>query len=62
MRFENVDHEERDLAVVVVVELVEGGNLPPEGWSSVAAEDQDDRRVSRERGELDAIGLVEFEK
>ena len=62
MRFQNVDHEERDFAVVVVIELVEGGNLPPEGRSSVAAEYQDDRRVGGEGGELDAISFVEFEE
>ena len=62
MRFKNVDHEERDFAVVVVIELVEGGNLPPEGRSSVAAEDQDDGRASGEDGELHAIGFVELEE
>ena len=62
MRFKNIDNQEGDFAVVVVVELVEGGNLPPEGRSSVAAEDEDDGRVSRERGELHAIGFVEFEE
>ena len=60
MRFQNVDNQEGDFAVVVVGELVEGGNLPPEGRSSIAAEDEDDGRVSREGGELDAIGFIEF--
>ena len=40
MRLQNVDHEKRNLAVVLIVEFVEGRNLPPEGWSSVASEDQ----------------------
>jgi len=43
MRFKNVDHEKSDLAVVLIIELVEGGNLPPERWSGVAAEDEYDR-------------------
>jgi hypothetical protein len=38
MRFGNVDDQESNLALVLIVELVEGGNLPPEGWSSVTAE------------------------
>jgi hypothetical protein len=43
MCFENVDGEEADAIVVVVVELVEGRNLPPVGRSRVTAEDEDDR-------------------
>lgn len=43
MRFKNVDHEKSDLAAVLIIELVEGGNLPPERWSGVAAEDEYDR-------------------
>ena len=42
MRLDDVDDQERYLLVVLVIELVEGGNLPPEGRSSVAAEDKDD--------------------
>lgn len=42
MRLSNVDHEERDLILILMVELVEGRNLPPERWSGVAAEDEHD--------------------
>jgi len=59
MRFENVNGEEADAVVVVVVELVEGRNLPPVGRSGVAAEDEDDRLLCVERRELDARGFVE---
>jgi hypothetical protein len=38
MRFCDVHNQKADLALVLIVELVEGGNLPPEGWSSVTAE------------------------
>src|SRR5438876_2969567 len=40
MRFGDVHHQEPDLALIPLVEFVEGGNLPPEGRSSVAAEDE----------------------
>jgi len=61
MGFENVDGQEADFSVVVVVELVEGGNLPPEGRSSVAAEDEDDGLPGGKLGELDALAFVEFQ-
>jgi len=38
----DVNHQERDAAAVLLVELIEGGNLPPEGRSSVAAEHEND--------------------
>jgi hypothetical protein len=60
--FQDVDHQEGDLAVVVVCELVESGNLPPEGRSSVAAKDKDDRFLGGESGELNAVALVELEQ
>jgi hypothetical protein len=37
MRLHNIDNQERDLSAVLVVKFVEGGNLPPEWRSSVAA-------------------------
>jgi hypothetical protein len=60
--FEDVDRQERDLAVIVVVEFVESGNLPPEGRSSVAAEDEDNWLLGGERGELDGLALIELEE
>ena len=62
MRFDDVDDQERDLLVVLVIELVEGGNLPPEGRSSVAAEDEDDGSFGGECGKLDALALVELQQ
>jgi len=43
MRLGNVDNQKCDLASVLFVEFVEGRNLPPEGWSGVAAEYQHNR-------------------
>ena len=40
MRFRNVDNQERDLISILLVELVEGGSLPPEGRSGVTSEDE----------------------
>ena len=45
VRFGDVDHEESDLACILFVELVKGGNLPPEWRSSVAPKDQHHRLV-----------------
>jgi hypothetical protein len=59
---QDVDHQEGDLAVVLVCELVESGNLPPEGRSSVAAENENDRSPGGKSRELDAVGFVEFEQ
>jgi hypothetical protein len=42
MGLKDVDGVEIDLPLVLLRKLVQGGNLPPEGWSSVAAEDEDD--------------------
>jgi hypothetical protein len=60
MGFEDVDREEGDLLTVLIVELVEGRNLPPEGRSGVAAEDQNDGLM--EGGQLDAVGLIQFQE
>ena len=38
VRLGDVHHEKRDFASILIVEFVEGRNLPPEGRSSVAAE------------------------
>jgi hypothetical protein len=39
----NVYHQERDLLSILLIELVEGRNLPPKRRSSVASEYQDNR-------------------
>jgi hypothetical protein len=48
VRFENVDDEEGDAMAVLIEELVEGGNLPPERRSSVTAEDEHNRLLGSE--------------
>jgi len=60
MGLKNVDDQERDLAAVLVVELVEGRNLPPERRSSVAAEHQHDRLFRGQSRQLDRLGFVEL--
>ena len=47
MRFGDVDNQKRNLAAVLAVELVEGGNLPPERRSSIAPENEHDRLMLR---------------
>ena len=42
VRFANVNRVERNLVLILRVQIVEGGNLPPEWRSGVAAEDEDD--------------------
>ncbi len=49
MRLRDVDDKERDLLPVLVIQLVEGGNLPPERRSSIAAEHEHDRLPRRQR-------------
>ncbi len=58
MRLEDVDGVEGDLIFVLIVELVEGRNLPPEGRSGVAAKDEHDRLFAAERTELHVSGLI----
>jgi len=48
MGFEYVHGVERDAIAVLLVEFVEGGNLPPERRSGVAAEDQHYRLLRRQ--------------
>ena len=40
VRFRDVHHQKCDLAAVLLVEFVEGGDLPPERRSGVASKDQ----------------------
>src|SRR5664279_1847839 len=56
MRFQNVHRVERHLASILLVELIEGRNLPPERRSGVAAEDQHNR-LATQRRKLN-LGLV----
>jgi len=43
MSFKNVDSVEVDLALVLLGQLVQGGNLPPKRRSGIAAENENDR-------------------
>ena len=58
VRFQDVDGIELNAILVLIVELVESGNLPPEGRSSVAAEHEHHRLLRDEGGELDRAGFV----
>ena len=51
--FEDIDGVEVDFPFVLFREFVEGGNLPPKGRSSVAAEDEDYGFLGPEGGELE---------
>jgi hypothetical protein len=52
MRFQDIDRVERNLASILFIQLVEGGNLPPEGRSGVAPKHQH-HRPSAQRRKLD---------
>jgi len=63
VRFGDIDDEKSNFVFIVLVELIEGGNLPPEGWSSVASEDEYDRALLRgELGDANLCGLVELDQ
>src|SRR5579872_5445200 len=49
MCLENVDHQERHSVSILIVELVEGRNLPPKWRSSVTSEHQHDGLFRSER-------------
>src|SRR5712672_853854 len=58
MRFKNVDREKTHAASILFVEFVEGGNLPPEGRSSVAPEYQHHWSARIQRRECKVRTLV----
>lgn len=61
--FLDVDDVEVDAIAVLAIELVEGGNLPPEGRSSIAAEDEDNGFGGELGRESDAaFAVVGFEQ
>jgi hypothetical protein len=43
VRFGDIHNQKVYLALVLLIELVESGDLPPEGRSRVAAKDENDR-------------------
>ena len=52
VRLKNVDRVEPNLVLVLLGELVQGGNLPPKWRSGIAPEDEDDRIRRPERAQL----------
>lgn len=50
--FKDIDGVKTNLAFVLLRQFVQGGNLPPKGRSSVAAEHQDDRLLRPKRCQL----------
>jgi hypothetical protein len=60
--FRDVHDQECHTVLVLVVELVEGGNLPPEGRSGIAAEQQHHWLLLVQGRELDRAGLVHGSK
>jgi hypothetical protein len=49
MRFINVNNIESDMIAILLVKLVERGNLPAKGRSSVAAKDEHHRLLAAKR-------------
>ena len=62
MRFLDINQKEFYLILVLFIEAVESGNLPPKRRSGIAAEDQHDRLLSTQRGKLDGILIVKLLK
>ena len=60
MRLGDIDDQKRNFVLILIVELVEGGNLPPERRSSVAAENHDDRLCFVQFGQANGAGFVEL--
>jgi hypothetical protein len=59
MRFLDIDDVEGNAVPVVIVEPVEGGNLPPKGWSRIASEDQDLGALAEFAGKLHEAASIE---
>jgi hypothetical protein len=60
VRLGDVDDQESRPAPILLVKLVEGGNLPPKRRSGVAAKDQNHGLLLVEERKLNALTLVEF--
>jgi hypothetical protein len=55
MRFKDVQGIESDLVLVLLSQLVQGGNLPPEGRSGITPEDEDSGLVRPKGCQLDRL-------
>jgi hypothetical protein len=62
MRFGDIDHQKSHTILVLLIEFVEGRNLPPEWRSSVTAENQNDRLLFIQGGKLNPVGLVHLKQ
>jgi len=60
MRFLDINQEEFYLILVLLIEAVKSGNLPPERRSGITAEDQHNRLFSTKRRELDGILVIKL--
>jgi len=59
----DIDDQESDFASILLVEFIQGGNLPPEGRSGVTAKDQDHRlSLGSEFRKLHHGALVELQQ
>ena len=58
----DIDDKKIDLIAVLAVELIEGGNLPPKGRSSIAPEDEHHGLAGETLGKPDAVvAIIGFE-
>jgi hypothetical protein len=63
VRLADLNDIERGAILVLLVEFIEGGNLPPEGRSGVAAEDEDYGFLAAQRRQLEmALVVGAFER
>jgi hypothetical protein len=62
MRFCDVNNEKSNLPAVLLVEFIEGRDLPPKRRSGVAAEYQDHRLTLIQDGELNSFTFVQLEQ
>jgi len=60
MSFRNVNRQEAHPIAILFVKLVQGGNLPPEGRSSVAAEDEHNRLSLVQVSEPNVSAFIDF--
>ena len=58
MRLGDVDHRESDLISVLLIELVEGGSLPPKWGSGITPEYEHDRLLLVQRREFNGSALI----
>jgi hypothetical protein len=55
----DVNNEERDSVFVLLIQLVERGNLPAKGRSGVTAEDENNRLLAAKGRQADRAGMVQ---